>query len=255
MEAWERAAKNFLEQSPFAADIKAAFLTGSYARGTADAYSDVDVYIVLDDTVDWRERGNKRVNEFLIEYFANPVRQIKRYLASSYSEVDLTEVSMIMDGVPIMGDASDVEEIRKLCLDTLAVPFPVLSNFSIQNNLYHLWDKCDELKRAYTKDSADFAFQYYLFGEKAIRFYSRFIKCPIPTYPHFHSWLFEGDSQKDSMVPEYKDPVFINLAKEYFLASEPEIQFDCSKKMYDYIVDACGGFDINDFVLRSELDV
>ena len=70
MEKWEAAARKFIKQCGFYNEIEAAFLTGSYAAGNADKYSDIDLYIVLSEDVTWRERGNKRFDGFLIEYFA-----------------------------------------------------------------------------------------------------------------------------------------------------------------------------------------
>lgn len=42
MEKWEIAARKFVEQCGLYKDIEAVFLTGSYAAGNADKYSDID---------------------------------------------------------------------------------------------------------------------------------------------------------------------------------------------------------------------
>ncbi|WP_245610422.1 nucleotidyltransferase domain-containing protein [Thermococcus celericrescens] len=62
----------FLEEWREKDFVEAALLTGSYAISMETKYSDVDVYIILSDNVDWRERGNKIIDGILIEYFANP---------------------------------------------------------------------------------------------------------------------------------------------------------------------------------------
>jgi hypothetical protein len=53
-------------------------LTGSVVHSRRDKNTDFDVHIVIDRS-DWRERGNVWINNVEIEYFINPVRQIRRY--------------------------------------------------------------------------------------------------------------------------------------------------------------------------------
>ena len=83
---WQLALEKFLEEWKEKDFVEAALLTGSRAIGTDTLYSDVDIYIILSDSVDWRERGNKVIDGVLIEYFANPPRQIKHYFEKEFKE-------------------------------------------------------------------------------------------------------------------------------------------------------------------------
>jgi len=69
---WQLALEKFLKEWKEKDFVEGALLTGSYAIGMETKYSDVDVYIILSDSVEWRERGNKVIDGVLIEYFANP---------------------------------------------------------------------------------------------------------------------------------------------------------------------------------------
>jgi predicted nucleotidyltransferase len=59
--------------------VVGVLLCGSAARGRFDRNSDLDVHIVLDRAAR-RTRGNVRVNGVEVEYFLNPVAQIRAYL-------------------------------------------------------------------------------------------------------------------------------------------------------------------------------
>ncbi|ADT84055.1 nucleotidyltransferase domain-containing protein [Thermococcus barophilus] len=69
---WQSALNKFLKDWKDKDFVEAALLTGNHAVGVQTKYSDVDVYIVLSDKVDWRKRGIV-IDGVLIEYLANPV--------------------------------------------------------------------------------------------------------------------------------------------------------------------------------------
>lgn len=81
MERWEEALDKFLSEWRRRDYVVGALVCGSYVTGSPTARSDIDVHIILAEESDWRERGNRYVDGCLIEYFANPPRQIRTYFA------------------------------------------------------------------------------------------------------------------------------------------------------------------------------
>ena len=69
MEKWKFAIEKFLDDYKTEDYFVGAILTGSYATGNQSINSDIDIYIITKDDITWRERGNKLVNGYLIEYF------------------------------------------------------------------------------------------------------------------------------------------------------------------------------------------
>lgn len=67
-------------------DVVGALVCGSYVTGKPSKKSDIDVHIVLENDVTWRERGNQIIDGFLIEYFANPPGQIRRYFQDDFKK-------------------------------------------------------------------------------------------------------------------------------------------------------------------------
>lgn len=252
MEKWEAAARKFIEQCEFHTDVEAVFLTGSYAVGNADKYSDVDLYIVLSDSCDWRLRGNKLLDDgFRVEYFANPIGQIKKYIDSSYEDVRILEINMILNAIVIFDKNSTAEKLREYCFQKNMSGFPALGEFHIQMGQYHIWDNFDELTRAHNNKTADFTMQYYTFIQSAFKFYSRYICSPIPDYHHLYKWLTDKTYRNNFKLPPYNDESFLELVTEAFNDLDTNTMLLKARNIKDYVFNKVGGFDIDNFALKG----
>ena len=251
---WEIAARKFIEQCEFYTDIEAVFLTGSYATDNADKYSDIDLYIVLNDDCKWRVRGNKLLDDgFRIEYFANPIRQIKTYIDSSYEDVRILEINMILNGIVIYDKNSTAETLKTYCLQKCMAEFPKLGDFHVQMGQYYIWDNFDELTRAYDNKTADFAMQYYIFIKDIFEFYSRYICSPIPNYHKLYKWLTDKTYRSNFKLPPYNDGYFLQLVTEAFDSPDINTMFAKAGNIKDYVFKKVGGFDIDNFALKGHL--
>jgi hypothetical protein len=246
------AAKEFIANCGFSEDISAVFLAGSYAAGNADEYSDIDLYMVLDDGVDWRERGNRLVDGLLIEYFANPMRQIQKYVDSECETVNITTINMILNGVVIFDKNETAKHLREYCLQKDLHNFPKLSEFQLKTGLYGIWHCFDELTRAHNDKTADFDMQYYILLKTAFEFYSRYICSPIPNYTHLYKWLTNRVYRDKFNLPSYKDPAFLDLTLRAFDEMDAGAKLNQASRLKDYIFNKAGGFDINNFTLKSQ---
>ena len=254
MEKWEAVARKFIEQCDFYHDIEAVFLTGSYATGNADKYSDIDLYIVLNENATWRMRGNKRVDGFLVEFFVNPVQQIKKYIDSFYSDVRIIEINMILSGIVILNRNLTAERLREYCLQKDINNFPALGEFHVKMGLYHTWDNFDELTRAHDNKTADFSMQYYMFIQKAFDFYSRYICSPVPNYHHLYKWLTNETYRSKLNLPPYRDAVFLDLISAAFDNLDMDAMFFHADKIKNYVFNKVDGFDADNFMLKGSLD-
>ena len=251
MEKWEAVAKRFIEQCDFINDIEAVFLTGSYAAGNSDMHSDIDLYIVLNENVNWRVRGNKWFDGFRIEYFANPVKQIKAYIDSSYTDVSIQEINMILNGIIIYNKNSTAESLIEYCDQKSKENFPALGDYNVKMGLYQIWDNFDELTRAYENKTADFSMQYYMFIKNAFEFYSRYICSPVPNYHHLYKWLTCLTYQTRYKLPQYNDANFLDLISKSFTIIDSNNMFIQAKEIKDYIFERINGFDIDNFILKG----
>lgn len=65
MQDWEKALHKFLVPWRKRKDALGCLVCGSFVTGNPSKHSDIDVHIVLSDSVTWRERGNKLIDEYI----------------------------------------------------------------------------------------------------------------------------------------------------------------------------------------------
>jgi len=253
MENWEKAARKFIDECSFKNDVEVVFLTGSYAKGLSDEFSDVDLFIILSEDVNYRERGNKLIDGFLIEYFANPFRQIKSYIEDEAIYAQSSDINMILGGIVIYGSDNKAREAVEYCKKKLTENPRKMSEFAIKNALYHLWDSFDELNRAYTKKTPDFAAQFFGFVKIAYEHYSRYKGFPAPIFVKAHRWLTDVDYFNKFGYPAYGDENFADMIKAAFKCENFAEMRSLAREIYEHVTDGMGGFDINNYVLRSKV--
>ena len=73
------ACQKFTETILNSENVLGIVVSGSLVHGTIHPNSDIDVYIVLQENTDFRERGNTWVDGIEIEYFKNSPQQIRSY--------------------------------------------------------------------------------------------------------------------------------------------------------------------------------
>jgi len=251
MQTWEIAANEFINTCAFKDDIEAVFLTGSHASGNHDAYSDIDLYILLRDDVDYRERGNKRINGYLIEYFANPLRQIERYIEQSHKDIRPIEIRMVLSGKVIYDINKRAQQLIDYCTAQQQVPYPDMSAFARQNGLYFLWDHFDELSRAFSKHSGDVPMQYFHFIHSAFELYSQYIKAPTTNRSKLYQWFTDKVYFDNYGLPEYADSYFKDLMIKAIECNDFKAQQKIAQTIYDYVHTKMGGIDIDHFELRG----
>jgi len=251
MKKWEQAARSFIETCSFKDDMEAVFLTGSHAFGNADEFSDIDLYIILNDSVQWRERGNKRIDGLLIEYFANPMRQVKKYIDDSYPNLRLVEINMILGGTVIYNKNRAAEKMIAYCKERAKTEFSKMSEFDIKTGLYMLWDSYDELHRACANQTPDTAMQFFGFIRSAFELYSRYICSPVPGYQKLYRWMTDNGYAQRYGLPAYNDPAFLGMVMSAFECGDMTAMHDVAKAIYSYVIDKMGGLDIDNFVLHG----
>lgn len=79
LQQFQAACDIYVEQIRDHPDVIGILVSGSFVDGKIDANSDIDIYILLDPSCDYRERGNTWINGVEIEYFMNPPQQIRAY--------------------------------------------------------------------------------------------------------------------------------------------------------------------------------
>ena len=85
-------------------------MRGSFVVGNPKKHSNIDLHTFLKDGTEWRERGNKIVDGFLVEYFANPPKQIAPYFKEDFEDKSQMAVIQFLTGKILFDDGT----IKKL---------------------------------------------------------------------------------------------------------------------------------------------
>jgi len=86
---WEIALQKFTDEWSSKKEVIGILVAGSFVTGNPSKHSDLDMNIVLKKGTKWRERGNKVIDGFLFEYFANPPEQVIEYFEKDHQNIDV----------------------------------------------------------------------------------------------------------------------------------------------------------------------
>ena len=107
---WKVKLDKFLFEWEYMEDTIGILVCGSFITGEPSAHSDLDVHIILSNDVDYRERGNRIIDGLLIEYFANPPKQISKYFENDYREICPMSQTQFITGRILLDKTGVVQE-------------------------------------------------------------------------------------------------------------------------------------------------
>jgi len=241
------AVEEFLKDWRDRPEVIGAVLTGSYASGTATAHSDVDVHILLADSVKWRERGNKRVHGHLIEYFANSAAAHRRYFLEDFRDGEHVDARMFAIGRVLFDKTGAVSRLVTAAKRQLKKkPGPVSKRW-LELSKYGMWDQLENLRDLHHSDSPGFAWLYARHVGSVIRNYARFLRAETGAPDKLYLYFSDTAYRRGQRLPVFPDTRFSRLAR---LCLEVQ-DFAEAEKLTHYVLKKMGGFDIDGWKLRS----
>ena len=251
MEDWRQALEKFIGVWREKNFVEAALLTGSYALGLQTPRSDMDVYIILSDNVDWRERGNVLVDGFLIEYFANPVRQIRQYFEDEYSNNKRNTARIILIGKVLFDKTGIIETLRAEAKEYIRKPFTKPTPVKVEVAKYILWDALDSLKDAEERGDPSYAHLYHLALRRALESYSRFLGTEVPPASKVYRLFNDETFRRAYLFQDFPDWRFVEL----FLRALEEVRTENLEAVITHVFEEMGVFDIDGWRLRTRVEV
>lgn len=254
VEKWKLALKEFLKKYEEDEMVVGAILCGSYAAGNQNEYSDIDVYLILKDNVNYQERGNVDSNSYLIEYFMNPVWKIKKYMKDEFDNNNLSTANMLAYGKIIYDLDGSVKELQDLALEYIDRPFNNIKADKLDMNNYHLWDNLDELKRCLKENDPNFNLIYYNLLGEVYDYYSEYLSIPKLPNTKIYKILTDEDFRRRYHVFKLPENEFIRLYIKCFELQRPDIMYKNIEELINYYYKKQGGFNIRAFESRTELN-
>jgi predicted nucleotidyltransferase len=254
MNKWELAIEKFLDEYKNEDYFLGAILTGSYATGNNDQNSDIDIYIVTTDDTKWRERGNKNVDGFLIEYFINPKRKILSYMEKELQDYHMSTTMILVNAKILYDKDGSVQELIDIAKNNANLTnLADVDDFKFKMNCYGVWDGFDELESKYSKHE-DIDFSYYIFLQRVLEAY--FYNKQIPSIPlnKIEIIFKDEDYRKKYNVRKLPDQEFISKVINCFHEKNYDKKFAYAQNLYDYFLSQFTDFDINNLVVQSSAE-
>jgi hypothetical protein len=255
MENWEIALTKFIKQWRFEECVIAAIAIGSFVVGNNTGKSDIGVQIILSDEVSWRERGNKYVDGFLIEYFSNPIKQIYQYLDDDLKYGNRIDANMYYTGKVIFDKVGITVDLKRRAKEDLSKELSETDTVSLEMMKYGLWDYFEEIEEAYQVNSLNFNYLYYSYLDLLLEKYSRFLRTLLPAKYKAYRFFKDGDYRKKYNLNEFPDERFKKRFLECVEENDKERRYNLLLEQKNYVLEKMGGFEIDGWTLRTPLTI
>jgi len=248
---WEIALDKFLKGWKKNPDVSGIILAGSYVTGNPTKNSDLDIQIILRRGCEWRERGNKIVDGFLMEYFANPSERIMGYLEDDEKRRRRIESHMLITGKIMFDRDGEVKKLKDVAKTYLYKSFDKMPESKVELNKYHLWDMMDNLEEVYERKLGDFSYVYFNFLRNLFDVYMEYLAQPDYSENKTIRFLLDKKDRAKYKIQELKDKKFSNLFVGAMKEVNDKRRLDIFNKLAKYVQNKMGGFEINGWKFRS----
>jgi len=253
MEKWEKALNKFLERYEKEDYYEGAIACGSFVSGNNNEFSDIDVHVVLKRGNVWRERGNLEIDGFLIEYFANPVNKYEAYMEDEKIERGNHTTKMFARGKIVRDKNGEVKKLKEEAIKLENIELPDISEFDLLSSKYGCWDKYDELKVIYYEKRDSFYLAYYELYKRLITLHGKVKKLREFSLTKLDKLLDSKLFRDNYGISKFYDEYDTSIIRECMVLDTKEKMMENITELYNYVMEISGGFDINKFVLRSEV--
>jgi hypothetical protein len=254
MQQWELALTEFLKDWKVRNEVIGAMVCGSYITGSASRRSDIDVHIILSDDVEWRERGNKVYNGYLIEYFANPPKQIRGYFHEDFHGHTTMSMVQFITGRTLFDKNGIINELKVEAAEWINKKQDALNDTLVEVKKYAIWDDLDNLKDCFEQRRADFNFTYHNSLFRLFTAYCTLLNLETIPYYQINSYLSEStylDKYLKNSLPDEKfKQIFTNALQEV----DSKKMMECFEQLSQHVLNEMGGFEIDGWKLRNSID-
>lgn len=250
---WEEKLNKFLEDFEYKNDIVGILVCGSYITGNPSFHSDLDVHIILNKNVDYRERGNRIIDGLLIEYFANPAKQIRKYFNEDYKNIRPMSQTQFITGKILLDKIGEVLKLKNEAKEMLKKNYSDINTNINELNKYGIWDMLDDLQDSLENHCEDFDFIYYCNLDKLLSLYMKQIKFPYNKKTILGNITSEIVRNK-YLLEELPDKEISEIIKNCIVISDKKERMNNYELLTNKLFDLTGGFDIEKFRFKSPLD-
>ncbi len=237
---FDKALNIFVDNYKKNPNILAIFVSGSYIHSTPDKNSDLDVYVLL-EKAKMRERGNTWINGVEIEYFINPVNQVRYYFKTEIGNKAPYTAHMFANSKILYQKDKIINQLIKEAKAILKKKIPAIKKMDLEFARYSIDDTQKDLEDVYLKKDI-FAFSFIvnnLLSECLDLFFK----------------VNRISKEKSKRLQEQLKSIDKNFEKLYMSAlieRDIDKKYKNINKLVNYIEKSIGGKRPKEWILRSK---
>jgi hypothetical protein len=251
MRTWEDKLDEFLVPWRKTPELIGVLACGSFVTGNPNPNSDLDVHLLLSESVDWRKRGNRIIDGLLIEYFANPPRQIRTYFTENYESHSMMTMTQFITGRILFDATGELAVLREEARTWAAKPLPAQPEWKTESDKYGIWDTGDNLADAAKRGAPDLPFLYFTGLHKLFVCYARYLGYAAPSPCNIHRILTAEAVRLKYRQPEFPDSDFAEAFAEAMAETDRQAMPDRFRHLALMVLRAMNGFEIDGWSLRT----
>lgn len=251
---WDEKLQLFLKDWQYHDHTIGILVCGSYITGSPSSHSDLDVHMILEESVDFRERGNRYIDGLLIEYFANTPAQIRAYFKEDYAALQPMSQTQFATGKILLDTTGEVHSLKTEAQEMLHRGFSDLETRLSDLELYGLWDMLDDLQDLLHHNKEEFDFVYYINLDKLLSAYMRFMRLP------YHRKTILGHINQQAtrekyLLQEIADEKSKLIIQNCITCMDKQSRLANYEALTHLLFKRNGGFEIGSFTYRSTKDI
>lgn len=248
---WENSLQQFLKKWENRKEVIGAIVCGSYVTGNPSNHSDIDIHILLDESISWRERGNEIIDGILIEYFANPIKRHHQYLEEELKSRKRITAHMLCTWKILFDKTGELKKLVQHSKKYLKKKYPRQTNIQTEITKYHIWDMYDNLEEVFDAKSEEFLFVFYNCLSELFESYGNFLQFDsIPTHK-VRRFLINEKDKKKYFVGDFPDEEFVTLIVSAMNLKDNSEMMKEYKTITNHVLEKMGGFDIDGWKINS----
>jgi predicted nucleotidyltransferase len=240
----KKALEKFTEQQKKNPEVIGILLSGSFIHSKPDKNSDLDIFVITKNSK-FRERGNIWIDGVEVEYFNNPVKQIRHYFKKEIKgETSPSTAHMFANSVILYNKDPEINTLIKEAKKILKKPNKNMTRFEIEHARYFIDDLGKDLEDMYIKKDN---FSFEIISLKILK------DCLDIFYKTKR--LYPEKSKRLLLNLKKIDKEFANIYKNALLEKDTKKKYAKLKILIKYVEKILGGKRPKEWKLKSRCEI
>jgi predicted nucleotidyltransferase len=240
---WYEKVLSFLESFPSKSSLCGAIAFGSYVTGNPSEYSDIDLHLVLDKSMNWAGRGKTIIRDTSIDYAVSTPNRIRSLYEEDFRTNRRHRAVQFSTGEIIFDEVGEVEKLKREANWWLTRPFIKPDSHQQYFDRCMIWDNFEKVRKGFEQQSSDFELILFNSLSHLVEVYFRACGFPVVDLCLLTPLMSDRQTKKkylfnDCIVEGFSER-FLNVITS---SNRPE-RFYTYSELVNFTISEMGGYD------------